>query len=259
MTKPNFQQMFKTVQTAMTKYSPEILTGIGVAGLITTSIMVGTGTVKAIPKIDRAKKEKHRDNEPFTAVDAVKTTWTCYVPAIVTGSISVACIIGASSVNAKRNTALATAYKLSETAFTEYREKVVQTIGDKKEQAVKDQVAKDYVDRNPVTRSEVIITGKGDTLCLDTCFGNYFDSDIEKIKKAINELNRRMMSEMYISLNDFYSELGIRTIDIGYDLGWNMDDGMIDIDFSSALADNGKPCLTMTYRIKPRYDFSRLM
>ena len=59
MTKPNFQQMFKTVQTVMTKYSPEILTGIGVAGLITTSIMVGTGTVKAMPKIDKAKKEKH--------------------------------------------------------------------------------------------------------------------------------------------------------------------------------------------------------
>ncbi len=68
------------------------------------------------------------DSEPK---DIIKTAWPCYIPAAV-GAISVFCLIGASSTNLRRNAALATAYTLSESTLKEYQEKVVETIGEKR-------------------------------------------------------------------------------------------------------------------------------
>lgn len=181
--------------------------------------------------------------------------WICYIPAAVTGTVSIACLIGANSVNARRNAALATAYTLSESALKEYQEKVIETIGEKKEQAVRDALAKDKLEQNPVTNREVIITERGDTLCFDVVSGRYFKSDIEKLKKAVNELNRQMRDEMYISLNEFYYEIGLSGIGIGDDLGWNIDNGYIEPSFSSQLSENGTPCLVIGYHVEPRYDF----
>lgn len=96
------------------------------------------------------------------------------------------------------------------------------------------------------------------TLCYDAVSGRYFKGDIEKIKKAECELNRQMRDEMYISLNDFYYEIGLDNIKLGDELGWNIDDGYIDLSFSSQLASDGTPCLVIDYTIAPRYDFRNL-
>lgn len=259
MSKPNFAQIFKNVQTAVSKHSPEILTGIGIAGMITTTILAVKATPKAVKLIEREKINRSKeDAAPMKKIDVVKTAWKCYIPATVTGTMSIACLIGASSANARRNAALATAYTLSETALKEYQEKVVETIGEKKEEVVRNAIAKDKVDNNPVSKNEVIITGKGDTLCFDIISGRYFHSDIDKLKKAANDLNRQMRDDMYISLNEFYDEIGIDTIAMGYDIGWNIDKGYIDLDFSSQLTDEGKPCLVINYSVAPRWDYKKI-
>lgn len=253
MKKPNISKMIFTVKSATRKHSPEILTGIGIAGMVTATVMAVKATPKALILIEEKKAED--ETEKLTPVDTVKTAWKPYIPAAVTGTLSIACLIGASSVNARRNAALATAYTLSESALKEYQEKVIETIGEKKEQAVRDAVAKDRIEKSPVTSKEVIITEKGNTLCLDYVSGRYFKSDIDTIKKAVNELNRRMRDEMYISLNDFYYEIGLSNIGVGEELGWNIDRGYIEPDFSSQLADDGTPCLVISYLVEPRYDF----
>lgn len=260
--KQNLSQIVKSVRTTLAKHSPEILTGIGIAGMVTTTILAVKATPKALRLIEEKKEELEFERDEFVTLsksEVVKTCWKCYIPSAVTGAMSIACLIGASSVNLKRNAALATAYTLSETALKEYQEKVVETIGEKKEQVVHDAIAKDKIDKQPVTTSEVIITEKGNTLCFDAVSGRYFKSDIEKLKKTENELNRRMRDEMYISLNDFYYEIGVKPIDLGDELGWNIDKGYINLKFSSQLADDGTPCLVMSYHVAPRYDFRTLM
>jgi len=253
MGKLNLSNIVKDVRTAMKKHSPEILTGIGIAGMITSTVMAVRATPKAIKLIE---EEKDRQNiEKLKPLDIIKTTWTCYIPAAITGGLSVICLIGASSVNARRNAALATAYTLSESALKEYQEKVIETIGEKKEQTVRDAIAKDRIDKNPVSSREVIITEKGNTLCYDAISGRYFKSDIDKLKKVENELNRRMRDEMYISLNEFYYEIGLNPISIGDDIGWNIDRGYIELNFSSQLTDDGNPCLVIDYQVTPRYDY----
>lgn len=264
MNKPNVSQLIKNLKTAAVKHSPEILVGIGIAGMISATVLAVKATPTAMRKIDVERKRRENEStdgvaEPLTKVDVVKTTWKCYIPTAVTTGVSVACLIGASSVSARRNAALATAYTLSETALKEYREKVVETIGEKKEEAIRDQVVKERIEKNPVKNAEVIISDKGNTLCYDCISGRYFRSDIEKIKRAVNELNRRMISENYISLNEFFYEIGLRPTELGNELGWNMNDGLIEPHFSSQLAEDGEPCLAIDYYVAPRYDFGKLM
>lgn len=262
MNKPNLSKIAKGIQAAMSKHSPEILTGIGIAGMITTTVMAVRATPKALEIINDERLERADNDQnfiygstPLPAKDIIQLTWKCYIPAVITGSLSILCLIGASSVNVRRNAALATAYTLSESALKKYQEKVVETIGEKKEQAVRDAVAKDKIDRDPVSNREVIITERGNTLCYDVVSGRYFKSDIDKLKKAANELSRQMLDEMYVSLNDFYYNIGLGNVSIGDDLGWNVEDGLIDLNFSSQLADDGIPCLVIDYHIAPRYDY----
>ena len=248
--------LIKSIKTTITSHGPEILTGIGIAGMIATSIMAVKATPKAIKLIEEKKKEL--DHEKLTPVETVQATWKCYIPAVVTGVTSTACLIGASSVNARRNAALATAYNLSKTALTEYKEKVVETVGEKKEKAIREEIAKDKLEKNPVSSKEVIITDRGTTLCYDGIFGRYFRSDRDAIQKAINHVNRQIIAgDMYVSLNEFYSEIGLTPVEIGDKLGWNIDDGPIDVEFSSQLAEDGTPCLVIGYTVAPRYDYSR--
>ena len=256
MTKPNLPTFFKNAKLVVSKRSPEILTGIGIAGMITTTVLAVKSTPKAIRLIEDAAVNK--GEEPLTVPEKVKACWKCYIPSVTTGIFSVGCLIGANSVHARRNAALATAYKISEAAFTEYKDKVVETVGEKKEQTVRDNIAKERMEHNPVSKSDVILTERGNTLCYDAHSGRYFKSDIEIIKRAVNELNRRMTYDMYVSLNDFYDELGLSNTDMGYHLGWNMDDGLIEVEFSSQLADDGTPCVVMSYRHAPVYGYSKM-
>ena len=245
------------VKKSVNKYSPEILTGFGIAGMCTTIILAVKATPKAVRLLEDKKYELEKDK--LTAVETVKTSWKCYAPAAITGAASVACIIGASSVNAKRNTALATAYELSKTAFAEYREKVVETIGEKKEEKVRDEIAKDKLKKKPASGSEIIVTGKGESLCYDTVSGRTFKCDIEKLKKTEIELNRQIIGgDEYVSLNEFYHEIGLPGIGIGDDIGWNTD-SLIELKFSAQLDDNDTPCLVLDYYVEPRYDFRKLM
>lgn len=244
----------KSVRAAVSHHSPEILTGIGIAGMITTTVLAVKATPKALKLIEKEKEERKTDE--LKPVDTVKATWKCYIPAAVTGVASVTCIIGASSVNARRNAALATAYKLSETALIDYKEKVVETIGEKKEKVVRDAIAADKVKNNPVEKQGIVVTGRGKTLCYDPYSGRYFESDVELLKKAANEMNRRMFTEMYMSLNEFYSEINLEEIAVGHDIGWNINNGdKVELYFSATLTDNEEPCLVMDFEIPPKYGF----
>lgn len=255
MDKSNITNIIKGIKASISRHSPEILTGIGIAGMVTTTILAVKATPKAIKLIEAEKQAKHVD--ALSPVDTIKTVWKCYIPAAMTGVSSIACLIGSNAINAKRNAALTTVYTLSEMARNEYKEKVIETIGEKKERTIKEKVDAERIKKDPVSKKEVIITEKGTTLCYDHVFGRYFKSDIDIINRAMNKINREIVINMYASLNDFYAELGLSPVEMGYDLGWNIDDGTIEIEPSSQLADDGTPCLVIDYSVSPKYNYSR--
>ena len=254
MSKEGLKRTIKSAGRVLTKYSPGILTGIGITGMIGATFMAVKATPKALYLIEAKKEES--EVEELTPVETIKTCWKCYIPATLTTVLSAVCLIGASTVSAKRNAALATAYSISEAALREYQEKVVEVVGEKKEKAVRDAVAKNQIERDPVTKSEVvIIDSNSNTLCYEPLSGRYFKSTIDKIKKAEIKLDRQMIQEMYVSLNDFYWEIGLDGTDLGDQMGWNLSKGYMDLSFSSQLADDGTPCAVIVYGIPPVYDY----
>lgn len=257
MGKGNISKIINEIQKAVIKHSPEILTGLGIAGMITTTVLAVKATPKALELINDRKDEL--ETEKLPPIEVVKTAWKCYIPAAVTCATSTACLIGASSVHLKRNAALATAYKLSESAISEYKDAVIDKLGEKKEQTIRDKVAEEKMKKNPVSSSEVFITEKGNTLCYDTISGRYFKSDIDRIKRAENAINKQLLDEMYVSLNDLYDELDLDHTKLGDELGWKIDDGLVELYFSSQLADDGTPCVVMDFTRAPKYNFSNLL
>lgn len=255
MAKFNFIKFIKDTRTLAVKYSPEILTGIGIAGMITTTVLAVKATPKAMKLIDAKKKEEHKDK--LTAGETVEVAWKPYVPAVVTGVASTACLIGASRVNYKRNAALATAYQLSTTALSEYKDQVIETVGEVKEKEIREKVQQKQLDKEPSPRVETVFVGNDDVLFYDVSFGTLFSANLEDVRAAINNINYQMLSNEYASLNEFYDELGVRRIDIGETLGWNISKtGKLDISISSTItAPNGKPAIALEYHVAPYYDY----
>lgn len=261
MNKINVTGFFKRIGAGMKEHSPEILTAIGVTGMITTTVLAVKATPKALKLIEEKKEELNLEPEDnLTPVETVKAAWKPYVPAVVTGVVSTACLIGANSVHAKRNAALATAYQISTTALNEYREKVVETIGEKKEHAIRDKVVEEHIKETPSTTAYIYDTGYGNTLCWDDFSKRYFYCNIDRIKRARNDLNDNMLngSEMSTSLNEFYHEIGLPSVTYGESVGWRVDRGMISIRLSSFITENDVPCVSMEFLTPPEHKFHRL-
>lgn len=268
----SFPMTKQSFVTFLNKRSPEIFLSLGIAGAVTTTIFAIKATIKAVKVVEEIKEEKRVSSEEeveLTKAEIVKSTWTLYLPTAFTGAISIACLINANSINRRRNAALAAAFSLSKTALEEYQGKVVEKIGKKKEKDIKDSIAKDKLDAHPATNNilhtkdesvsnnVVYTTNNKNTLCYDCLIDRLFYSDMETIRSAVNELNKNLIEDMYVSLNDFYYLLGLKEVKLGEELGWNIDDGIVKIDYSSILTEDGKPCLAINYRIAPRYEFGR--
>jgi len=252
------KQALKNLGGEISKNSPVLFTGIAVSGVLATAIFAVKATPKAVRILEQEahRRDYLREEEtitPITKLDVIKLTWKEYIPATVCATMTITCILALNSVHNRRTAALASIYSITETAFQEYQNKVVETIGKNKELAVRDEISKDHIRKNPSSRSEVIITGKGDILCYDTLSGRYFKSDIDKIRRVINELNRDLMTAMWLSLNELYSEVGLPSTKLGEDVGWNIDNGLIDISFSTQLNEDEIPCLVLNYVCAPKW------
>lgn len=256
MNKTDLSKIVTAFRSGIRKNAPAIAIGVGVA-------CFGCAVISAYkegPKVEKLIEIKRKDlnleeEEKLPVKETIKATWMCYLPSVISFGAGVACILGAHQIDSRRNAALAAAYQLSESAFREYKNKVIETIGEKQEKVIKSEVVKDKIKENPPAQASIIVTGKGKTRCYDPQIDRYFESDIETIRKIVNQLNYRMLTEHYISLNEFYYELGLRQTDTGDRLGWNIDDGLIEVEFTSVLPDDGIPTLAIGYMVAPKYDY----
>lgn len=251
------KDFIKPILNSGKKHSAEILIGVGIASGIASTIFAVRGTTKAIKLIEKEEAEKAKK---LTPTEMVKTTWTCYIWSALSCAMAVTCIIGGTSVNLRRNAALVTACKLSETALSEYRNKVVSDIGEKADADIRSAIAKDKLESNSPNQSNIIhVAAKGDVWCFEPLTGRYFQSDIDSIEKAAIVVNNKMISNGYASLNDFFEEIGLESSNVGDALGWNLEDGVFKISYTSRISriDNDEiPCVVLDYyESPPTYDF----
>ena len=252
----DISKLIESSKKKLSDNAPEIMIGFGLAGMLTSTIMAVKATPKAIAIIE---EEEDYLNRELTKIEKAKLVWKPYVPAALGYCASTALIIGANNVNSKRSAMFAGAYKLSEQTLATYRDKVIETIGEEKEREISDKVARDKVKeaRQTSYHANEVIYGTGQCLCYDPISGRYFNSDMDKIRKIENDLNYRLMKENTISLNEFYTELGMECTDMGFKYGWNIDEGLIEVRFTSTITDDNKLCLVVTFARSPRLDFDK--
>lgn len=245
------EKAFKNTKHFLSVHSPEILTGLGLTSMITSTVLAVKATPKAIKLIEY---EKNQNGNEITSKRVIKTVWKEYIPSFSFGLGGLVCIICGCHIGTKRTAALATAYAISERTLMTYKDKVIETIGEKKEKQIRQKIKQDDIDKNPPMESKIVITQKGNTLIKDEYSGRYFRSDLDAIRKASNELNKVMLHDDYISLNQWYSAIGLEMIKEGHRLGWNITKGLIELEFDTCLVGD-EPCITMEYSRQPEPNF----
>lgn len=250
------KNLFDKVINFTKEHNPEILVGLGVAGMMTSTVLA----VKATPKALDIMEDKKADMGVtyLTRKEIAQATWKIYAPSIGVGLASAACIILGTSKSIKRNTALATVYALSESTLREYQTKAKEMFGEEKAAELDREVAKARVRKREVTTivetegSEYIHhTGNGDTLVYDTLSGRYFRSSMNSIESAVNSINKSLLNDYIMTLNEFYNELGVPTIGAGSLIGWKSDKELLEVSFESDVDQNGNPYLVLSYKNRP--------
>ena len=242
----------------MVKHEPELLTGLGITGLVFSTIWGVKATVSAVRAIDKKKKQLKVKKLPVK--ETIKTTWKFYIPVAISTAVSIPCIIGGNCIYSKRNAALAAAYTLSETALQQYQDKVTEIVGDKKAKEIHESISGDNIEKSYTNgKSSVVVTGDGDSLFYEPLTDRYFKTSWNKILKAANELNAQAANDMfgYITLSDWFEKIGLPATEISDNLGWSIEKhgvkGLIDVTIDSHLTEDNIPCGAIYYMNRPEH------
>ena len=268
MGKINFKQVFKDVRTIASKHSPEILIGLGITGMFTGTILAVKETPRAMKLIEDAKELKREttgDPEAeLTKTEVVKAAWKPYVLPAVTMGVSTACIIGGTKESLERNATWATMYHMATKAAKEFEDRTIETVGEETVKEIRKKVDKEYIEQTPPpakvqTSRMAALAEKDEILFCDKQFGQYFYSTTTLIDDAVNRINYEMLNSQYASLNDLYDELGIRRIDEGDLVGWNIGrHGLLEVSYNEyEPAPNGKLCYILRYTVWPERDYHK--
>ena len=229
--------------------SGSILTGIGAAGVVVTSVIAVKSTPKAIHILEEAKKEKGED---LTAIETIRTAGPIYIPAIISGVSTIACIFGANILNKRSQAALASAYMFLDNSYKEYKNKVSELYGDEANNNIREEIAKDkYKDYNKSFTDDK-------QLYFDEYSGRYFQSTSEDIQKAEYDLNRMLSIDDVACLNDWYECVGLDPLDHGEKIGWSTGinyeqywQSWIDFNHTKTVLDDGLECIIISFNQEP--------
>lgn len=243
--------ILQVTQQFIRKNASTILTCVGGVGVVATSIMAVKATPKAMKLIEAKKEEK---GEKLTVLETIETAGMTYVPTVITGVATIACIFGANALNKRQQAALMSAYALLDNSYKEYKKKVDELYGEGSDREIRDELAKDKYEETTVE--------DGKRLFYDEFSERYFEATTEQVLKAEYEINRDLSEAGGAFLNEFYDHLGIDTVDYGDYLGWSAYEIVenqyycwIEFDHRKVVMDDGLECTIISMRYEPIFDF----
>lgn len=252
------------IMSYLKRGSPIILTCMGAAGVVMTSVMAVRATPKALKLIYKDSRINH-DGDPYayTNVEAVRSAWKCYIPSVLIGTSTIVCIFGANVLSRHQKAALTSAYALVNNAYQEYRSKVKELYGEEIHQTIVDSIAKDackdvYISTPGICDCSSLDFDEHDPednrLFYDVFSNRYFENSAIRVIEAEYHLNRNWWLGAGICLNDFYNLLGLDAIDEGDELSWFPEDGIGWIDFNhhKVVLDDGLEVYVIEFVFTPR-------
>ena len=247
------ENLIRNTKKFLRKNASTILTCVGGAGVIVTTVMAVKATPKAMQLIEAAEEEK---GEKLTRMETIKIAGPTYAPTVLLGIATIGSIFGANALNKHSQAALMSAYALVDQTFRDYKTHVEEEYGEEANANIREKIAKDkYVER----KTEF----GGDTkLFYDFYSGRYFNSTTEKVLAAEFALNRQIILGECAYLNDFYQELEIPFIDVGDEVGWSRGymcdtyrQEWVDFNHQDVTQDDGLECCIITFMQDPSINF----
>ena len=246
------KRMFRMLLKFCKKHSTKIL-----AGSALVSEIIGFYFMHKRAPIARKKLDELPPDAGL--LDKIKVAGPIYLPAGIMLAISGACIVGGCAVGEAKLTAMTNIAMASDAALHRYEQKMIETMGPENAQKVHEEIAKDIMAERPIASQEIIPTTHGVDLFFDPLSGRYFQSSANFIQKAVAKMNNDLSSpEMWVTVNDWYYELGLPHAKLAGLCGWNVDHPLkVEIDWYSH--DDGRPCGNLIYFEAPRlYDDENL-
>ena len=231
-----------------------ILTCAGSVGVVATAVMAVKDTPKAMQIIEQAEEAK---GESLTVVEKIKYAGPVYIPAILIGASTLACIFGAHSLNKRQQASLMSAYALLDNSYKEYKKKVDEVYGEGADARIKGEIAKDKY------YQEDIHVEDEKQLFYDYFSERYFESTMKEVMQAEYDLNRTLHTRDYAYLNDYYDMIGLEQIPSGWNLGWSIGAALshyrktwIDFRHEKVEMEDGMECYIITMT-EPIPDFEK--
>lgn len=230
---------------ASSRHSGAILTGITIAGTITAVVLA----TKAGPEVKDILEDEEMDNKDKVIGVAKKMA-----PAAACAAVSVTSVVLSKKIADDK---LATAYTMltaSREMYSAYEDSAKTILGPDKAKEIHDSAAKKIFAEScsdGAVENEVMITGNGNVLVYDPFTSRKFRCDANYITKCVNELNFDLQSCMYVTLAELYDKLGLKGGILAENVGWEVENGPIDLNFTSFVSDSGEPCLVMDFYNRP--------
>jgi len=254
-----FQDLARTGAHFLKTNAPALLTGVGVVGTAGTGILAARGAFKAAKLVDAEERKVRLEQDGLGGLDSldkVKLAWPLFLPAAGTGLLTITSIVAAHRVSSSQVAAMATLYGLTDERFKEYREQVAKQMGITKEQKVQDATQAQLLKKNGGYAN--IVLAEGDVMCYDAYSARYFRSSMERIKKAENKLNAEIFHHDYVSLTQFYEDIGIEQTGFSDEVGWNTNHAPIEIRYTTEFTPDDKPCIAIDFNVGPKTDYNRI-
>lgn len=247
------------------KFSPQILLGVGIVGVIGSTIMACKATLKieeilgeAEVTLDAIKDTAENLPDKYSEKDAQKDTLTVhvqtgwkfiklYAPAVTLGALSIVCIFGSHNIMNKRNIAIGAAYKAIEESYAKYRQRVMEDVGQDKGKEYMYGIKKHKVEavKTNDDGTEETITAEVTTINPDqhSIYSRFFDESCTQWTKdpiynrTFLTAQERFANDLlhtrgHVFLNEVYDSLGIKHSTEGAVVGWvKKGDGDSYIDF----------------------------
>ena len=235
--------LVNTVLRFLKVNSPTILTIAAVGGTVATAYLSGKASYKAAFKIQSASED---GTIKLEKKDVVLTVWHDYIPAAVAGTATIACIVGSNKVSSQRLVAATVAYSVADRAFSEYKEKVVEQLGFRKEETIRDEIAQAKVLKNPPPETFIGGVEGLRVMCHEAYTGRYFVCDMETLRRSQNDVNADLIKSDFATLNDFYDLVGLDRTSVSGEIGWSSSK-LMELIFSTVLSPGGIPCVSFAY------------
>lgn len=239
--------------------SANILTGFGLAGVVTTAVMGIKATPKALRILDEKQEYKIENyNEPLTTFEKALVLTPVYLPTILMGAATMSCIYGANHINKKQQAILSGAYTYLNSCYNDYRNKVKELYGEDADDNVKNAIAQDkYMEKYYKDKER-----PDKKLCYDEYSGRYFYLNVNELPQTLYNLNKLYNFTGELTLNDVYEYFDLEKTDLGGVLGWAATKdwecagfSWIDIQLKPIEMPDNLDCYGIEFNIEPSEDY----